>query len=315
MVNKHNEPLKIKQEFKSLIRPLHHRDYEALEQNIKQNGCREPIITWRGYILDGHNRYEICRKNNIRYSTQDMNFPSEADAIVWLCTNQLQRHDIAFETRKYLIGTLYEYEKVLELQRKHIQREFAASDDDLTPSDIDEMSRGVISGHRTAEKIAQKYNVSYGTVQKYAAFARSLKIVELKEPALVHKILSGRYRVSHKNFVSLAKLSASELKDINKRLDRGINPVLNYRSTRTILSEPLSNQNGATVKDMPSYDPDAQITALTLTVPSWVSSIQRAKNNTDFTMVSDFAAKNLCFALNSLIDTTNEILDIIEEDE
>ena len=31
-----------------------------LEDNLLQDGCREPISLWEGIILDGHHRYEIC---------------------------------------------------------------------------------------------------------------------------------------------------------------------------------------------------------------------------------------------------------------
>ena len=51
-------PLKIEPKFKNLIRPLQRKEYLQLEQNILSDGCRDPIITWNGVIVDGHNRYE-----------------------------------------------------------------------------------------------------------------------------------------------------------------------------------------------------------------------------------------------------------------
>lgn len=38
--------LKTDEEFKHLIRPLRHREYLQLEQNILADGCREPIVVW-----------------------------------------------------------------------------------------------------------------------------------------------------------------------------------------------------------------------------------------------------------------------------
>lgn len=57
--------LKIDKEFKTLIPPLSPTEYEQLEANIIADGCREPIVIWNGYIIDGHNRYEICKKNQV----------------------------------------------------------------------------------------------------------------------------------------------------------------------------------------------------------------------------------------------------------
>ena len=51
--------LKIDPEFKDLIRPLRRKEYLQLEENILDEGCRDPIIIWNDYIIDGHNRYSI----------------------------------------------------------------------------------------------------------------------------------------------------------------------------------------------------------------------------------------------------------------
>ena len=59
------QTLKIDREFKNLIRPLCKREYLQLEQNLIAYGCIDPIITWNGYIIDGHNRYDICHRHNI----------------------------------------------------------------------------------------------------------------------------------------------------------------------------------------------------------------------------------------------------------
>lgn len=42
--------LKIDKEFKNLIRPLSPKEYDQLEANIIADGCRDPIVTWNGFI-------------------------------------------------------------------------------------------------------------------------------------------------------------------------------------------------------------------------------------------------------------------------
>ena len=59
--------LKINEEFTFLIPKLTAEEYEELEASIIQDGCRDRIVTWKGYIIDGHNRYEICNKHNITF--------------------------------------------------------------------------------------------------------------------------------------------------------------------------------------------------------------------------------------------------------
>ena len=49
--------LKIDPEFQSKIPPLQFEEEQQLEQNIIAEGrLLNPIITWNGYILDGHTR-------------------------------------------------------------------------------------------------------------------------------------------------------------------------------------------------------------------------------------------------------------------
>ena len=65
MADKGFEQLNIDAAFKNLIRPLRRDEYHQLELNLSIDGCRDPIITWDGTIVDGHNRYEICNRLHI----------------------------------------------------------------------------------------------------------------------------------------------------------------------------------------------------------------------------------------------------------
>ena len=104
--------LKIEPKFKNLIRPLQRKEYLQLEQNLLSDGCRDPIIIWNGVIVDGHNRYEICTRHHIPFALVEMDFSCDAEAIAWICANQLGRRNISEETRKYLIGKQFEAEKL-----------------------------------------------------------------------------------------------------------------------------------------------------------------------------------------------------------
>ena len=83
--------LKIDEEFKTIIRPLKRKEFVQLEENIKADGCRDPIITWNGIIVDGHNRYEICSRHAIPFEVMEMDFSCREEAIAWICKNQLGR--------------------------------------------------------------------------------------------------------------------------------------------------------------------------------------------------------------------------------
>ena len=65
--------LKIDPEFQSKIPPLQFEEEQQLEQNIIAEGrLLNPIITWDGYILDGHTRYRILKKHGfIKFEVEE----------------------------------------------------------------------------------------------------------------------------------------------------------------------------------------------------------------------------------------------------
>lgn len=60
--------LKIDPEFQSKIPPLQFEEEQQLEQNIIAEGrLLNPIITWNGYILDGHTPHASYSSANLVY--------------------------------------------------------------------------------------------------------------------------------------------------------------------------------------------------------------------------------------------------------
>lgn len=91
--------LEIDQEFRDLIPPLSAEEFRELKEDILAHGCLAPIITWRGAILDGNNRYLICKNNSIPFGTREMNFSNREEAKAFILTNQLARRNISLLTR------------------------------------------------------------------------------------------------------------------------------------------------------------------------------------------------------------------------
>lgn len=308
-----NAPVKLKidREFKNLIRPLSPKEYEQLEANIVSDGCRDPIVTWNGYIIDGHNRYEICRRHNIEFKVKEMQFDSRDDVIVWICANQLGRRNITEETRKYLIGMQYETEKVINRKRNAQGRNQYTQ-----ASEPQSSEQTLFTGIRTAQRIAEQNHIANGTVQKYGIYARALESIEEKCPELVPKILSGRYKVSHANVCELAKRTPDELKRISHKMNRTKTPFIKYSNSRTAIKNsavetvvpPLDSSSIGSIKEMPVYDPDAEIKRLALTIPSWTDSIKRTRNVINIMSASDGAKDKLMQELFLLEDEITYLL-------
>lgn len=106
--------LKIDPEFQSKIPPLQFEEEQQLEQNIIDEGrLLNPIITWNGYILDGHTRYRILKKHGfIKFEVEEIQLANKYEALAWICKNQLGRRNLSPERKKFLLGKEYESTKL-----------------------------------------------------------------------------------------------------------------------------------------------------------------------------------------------------------
>ncbi|HEY8026831.1 MAG TPA: hypothetical protein VIF60_19985, partial [Burkholderiaceae bacterium] len=58
-------------------------------------GCRDALVLWGDILIDGHNRYEICRKHGIEFKTsQNHSFESIEQVMLWMIDNQLSRRSV-----------------------------------------------------------------------------------------------------------------------------------------------------------------------------------------------------------------------------
>lgn len=141
--------------------------------------------------------------------------------------------------------------------------------------------------------------MSHSTIQKYGAYAKAVDTLGKKDPALPPKLLSGAVKMSHENLVHLSKLPAREVKKLSKQLRDGTGSYVSYSDSRRGMEESgispdvLQVKNIGAIKEMPTFDPDAEISRLTLTIPSWASSLERVKKATDFQFTTKPARRKL----------------------
>ena len=85
----------INEELLQYIDPLTANEYAALERSLLTDGCREALVLWGDVLIDGHNRYEICRKHGIEFKTvQHPSLNSLEDVMLWMIDNQLGRRSV-----------------------------------------------------------------------------------------------------------------------------------------------------------------------------------------------------------------------------
>ncbi|HJV71542.1 plasmid replication/partition related protein [Ideonella sp.] len=86
----------VNEELKAYIDPLTPEEYEALERSILAEGCRDALVLWGDMLVDGHNRYGICRKHNLPFQTvQHTRFQSIEDVHLWMIDQHLGRRSLS----------------------------------------------------------------------------------------------------------------------------------------------------------------------------------------------------------------------------
>ena len=196
--------LRIDPEFESKIPPLREEELKQLEENILADGVViNPLIVWKGIIVDGHNRYRILQKHpEIQFTTYEKQFSDRYAAIAWICKNQLGRRNLTPQQFKYLIGLQYEAEKC---SSNYNGNRFTSLD----------KSRCVQNEHtykpeRTAERIARENNLSGSYVRRAEHFANGVDAAEEAVPGIKQEILTGSIKPTEKAVAAIAKAPQEE---------------------------------------------------------------------------------------------------------
>lgn len=310
--------LKVDPEFKKMILPLCDSERKELEHSILAEGCREPISVWYTTIIDGHNRYEICTRNQIPFQTQKIFFKNREEVIVWICTKQLERKNISEMTRWYLIGKRYEMEKILGAHNAAGTNQYKERKDRGARSRIVTETQYEKGIYRTQERLGKEYRLSTATINRYGVYAKTIDMLWRVIPELAPMLFSGQLKITQDRVIALAALPPQEIRSRCSGLLNGQDEVpysasRQLKLDRGMRAEKPSAVTTATIKDMPAYDPDAEIQSLTLTIPSWISSIERTCATAKFSEASSKARGCLEKELHELQHVVETMLNALKE--
>ena len=152
--------IKIDKDFQNLLRPLTAEEFKSLEDSIKQDGCLRPVELWNGYIVDGHNRYSICMKNDIPFEQVDVTgkFETKSDVMKWIVQNQRARQTGRQLSKTELAQMAMVVEKQVAVEAKERQATSTGGAHPQLSSNLNEAEP-----IRTASKAAESIGVSENT--------------------------------------------------------------------------------------------------------------------------------------------------------
>lgn len=161
-------------ELRELVPPLTDDERQALEANILRDGCREPLVLWRGHdiLLDGHHRYEICQRHGIEFAVTDVDLPDCEAAADWIDANQLGRRNLTPDQAALLRGRRYNRLK--------------------KPRDGDRRSKGQNAPLNVAARLAGQHGVDPSTIKRDGRFAEAVAKTRAIVPDIEQKVVSGK---------------------------------------------------------------------------------------------------------------------------
>jgi site-specific DNA-methyltransferase (adenine-specific) len=212
--------LEIKEEFKKLIPPLTVEEFKQLEQNCLDEGIREKIITWNGFIIDGHNRYEIATRWNLDYKTESKYFKNENDVKIWMIDNQNGRRNLT-DGWKYKLQQ-NKKEILLEKGKLNISANKGGT---TTLSTIDKVA------HNTQKEIAKALDWSTGKV------AMADIVFKKATPELEEKVLNNEVTINqaYQEIKKEEKKAEYKEKVLEARIETKINESIKQGNSLEIL--------------------------------------------------------------------------------
>ncbi|MBS5510368.1 MAG: hypothetical protein KHX30_03400 [Clostridium sp.] len=185
--------LKIDPELRDLLPPLADDEYKQLEKNIVDNGFDKnfPIMEWHGFIVDGHNRYSICRKHNIEYTVGTLAYETKEEVMRWMLDIQLGRRNLTPIQR---ISVAEKHRALFEAQAKERQIqsgiEYGKGGTKVTP----EMVEPSTSKSRTENETNSKLAAIAGV--KRETYRMGSKILNSDNDELKQRVLSGKTSIT-----------------------------------------------------------------------------------------------------------------------
>ncbi|MDR6561971.1 MULTISPECIES: hypothetical protein [unclassified Arcicella] len=201
-------------QLRDLIPPLTVDELNQLELNILKHGVKDPLSIWETtaaiaqiddsntpvfVLIDGHNRYDICKKNRLDYRINLLKFASLDEVKDYMIDFQLGRRNLTPEQASYLRGLRY-------LQQKSMRGGDKFSNEGQQDVSI---------------ALATEYGVSSRTIKRDGEFASGLNKLSTD---LKQEILTGKQKLPKSTINAISKLETTSplesIEEINNQLSK-----------------------------------------------------------------------------------------------
>ena len=221
----------IDEEFASLIPPLAPEEFAGLEQSILKEGCRDAIITWNGIVIDGHNRYKICKKHNIQYQEEHKYFDTREEVKLWMLRNQLSRRNLTDFQRIEMVRKCEDAVRAQAKERQGTRTDMQSgtSESEATQSptsgqnfpDVGEVQRaGEVQRVGEVQRATEELGAMAGGSRK--TYEHAVTVLDRAPTPVVEAI--RKKELSINAAYEVTRLPAEKQIEISERIEKGENP-------------------------------------------------------------------------------------------
>jgi hypothetical protein len=202
---------KVDGEFAALIAALTAEERQQLEANLIAHGCRDALVVWRGLLLDGHNRLEICHRHGIPYDTTEIDLPDREAARLWIEENQLGRRNLTTDQRAAVAYRIMQ--RRVAISKKQRAAKAGASHGSARISGA-HVSHQDESTPRQRERTAREHHISTRKIREIAALAKT-------DTDIVNRIANAEISLRDAKEFMLDRVRQAKIKDALKTHVRG----------------------------------------------------------------------------------------------
>jgi len=251
---------KVVAEFRDLLPKLDPTEFAMLESSCVRDGIRDPIIVWRGTVIDGHNRLTIAKKHNLTYKIINIDLPDKESVKLWMIENQLSRRSVTtFEK----IRLALQYEPVYRQQARRQQgsrtdlrarsaRKFSPIDTLANLARITGTGKRIIGQVTTILKVGNPEIIGKCSLGQLSIRNACLKSQDIQRKAL--RLKQAKQTGHYENPPTGQYINQIICGDTLKTL-RAMNKAISRQVTCVICSPPYNNATdygpGASADNMP----------------------------------------------------------------
>lgn len=203
---------------KAYIDPLTEEEYASLERSILAEGCRDALVLWGDVLVDGHNRYGICKKHDLPFQTlQSTLFQSLDDVHLWMIDQHLGRRSVSDFQR----GVLALRKREIMAERRAQSQSAALETGPDAVQDEDAKSAPVSGAMKSREDIAKAARLSSSQVvmiEKIQKQAAPEVVAAVKSGAISINVAAAVATLPAEEQVAAAAAGKDQLKQAAKRV-------------------------------------------------------------------------------------------------